>query len=98
MGALSIRLPESLHDHVRSLSEEEGISMNQFVVLAVAEKVTRLDANAQFACLEALQSLGRQLAAEEDLSLKEAARQVLDKAGDETPREGDEIPAPESHR
>jgi len=72
--------------------------MNQFVMLAVAEKVTRLDAGAQRACLEALQSVGRHLAADEGLSLKEAARQVLDKADDGAPRNGDEIPAPESHR
>ncbi len=43
MGVLTIRLPDSLHDRVRKLAAAEGISMNRFVMLAVAEKVTRLD-------------------------------------------------------
>lgn len=93
MGALSIRLPDSLHDRIRKLAEEEGISMNQFVMLAVAEKMTRLDADAQFAYLVAIESIGEALAAEEGLSLKEAARRVLDKTSDKEPREGDRIPA-----
>ena len=57
MGALSVRLPESLHDRVRQLADEEGISMNQLVMLAVAEKMARLDAGAQSAYIEALRSL-----------------------------------------
>ena len=57
MGALSIRLPESLHERVRHLADEEGISMNQLVMLAVAEKVARLDANAQSAYVEALRGV-----------------------------------------
>ena len=43
MSALTIRLPESIHDHVRKLASQEGLSMNQFVMRAVAEKVIRLD-------------------------------------------------------
>ena len=50
---------------------------------------------AHFAYLKGLQSAGQQLAAEERLSLKEAARQVLDKASDREPPIGDEIPANE---
>jgi len=93
MGALSVRLPESLHDRVRELAEEEGISMNQLVMLAVAEKVARLDADAQSAYVEALRELGRELAAERGLSLGEAARDVLGRAGEGAPREGNELPA-----
>lgn len=43
MGALSVRLPESLHDRIRRLAEREGISINQFIALATAEKVTLLE-------------------------------------------------------
>lgn len=93
MGALSVRLPDSLHDRVRELAEEEGISMNQLVMLAVAEKVARLDADAQSAYVAALRELGQELAAERGLSLSEAARDVLSRTGEEAPREGDEIPA-----
>jgi hypothetical protein len=39
MSALSLRLPKSLHEQLKELSREEGISINQFVMLAVAEKI-----------------------------------------------------------
>ncbi len=42
MSTLSIRLPESLHKQVKELAKTEGISMNQFIALAVAEKMSAL--------------------------------------------------------
>ena len=42
MSTMSLRLPESLHDKIRELAEKEGISMNQLVTTAVAEKVSAL--------------------------------------------------------
>lgn len=39
MSVLSLRLPKSLHRQLRELAQEEGISVNQFVMLAVAEKI-----------------------------------------------------------
>ena len=42
MSTLSIRLPESLHRQVKELAESEGTSMNQFIALAVAEKMSAL--------------------------------------------------------
>ena len=42
MSTLSLRLPDSLHDQVRQLARQEGISINQFVTLAVAEKMSAL--------------------------------------------------------
>lgn len=42
MSTLSIRLPEYLHESVRELAKQEGISINQFVTLAVAEKMSAL--------------------------------------------------------
>jgi hypothetical protein len=39
---MSIRLPTSLHDHVRELAEKEGISINQLVATALAEKMSAL--------------------------------------------------------
>ena len=42
MSALSLRLPKSLHEQLRELAHEEGISVNQFVMLAVAEKIAAI--------------------------------------------------------
>ena len=42
MSTMSLRIPESLHKKLRELAEEEGISINQFVTTAVAEKVSAL--------------------------------------------------------
>ncbi|MEO8030575.1 MAG: toxin-antitoxin system HicB family antitoxin [Gemmatimonadota bacterium] len=42
MSALSLRLPNSLHIRARELAEREGISLNQFVSTAVAEKLSAL--------------------------------------------------------
>jgi hypothetical protein len=42
MSALSLRLPKTLHEQLRELAQEEGISVNQFVMLAVAEKVASI--------------------------------------------------------
>jgi hypothetical protein len=42
MSALSLRLPESLHEQVRELAQRDKVSINQFVTLAVAEKVASL--------------------------------------------------------
>ena len=93
MGALTVRLPESLHEKVRDLAEEEGISMNQLVMLAVSEKITRLDAEAQFAHLDALEQLSEAVAEEEDAQPDELMGKLLSRAGDEEPREGDRRPA-----
>ena len=42
MSMLSIRLPDSLHKQVKKLAKQEGVSMNQFIALAVAEKMSAL--------------------------------------------------------
>ena len=42
MTTMSIRLPESLHKGVRDIAQQEGISINQFVITAVAEKMSAL--------------------------------------------------------
>lgn len=42
MATLSLRLPESLHARLRELARREGVSINQLVTLAVAEKAAAL--------------------------------------------------------
>ena len=42
MSVLSLRLPDSLHRKVRELAAKEAISINQFITIAVAEKMSAL--------------------------------------------------------
>ena len=42
MSTLSLRLPDSLHEELKSVAKIEGISINQFVSSAVAEKMSAL--------------------------------------------------------
>ena len=44
MSAMSIRLPESLHRNARAYAEREGVSVNQLVATALAEKLAALGA------------------------------------------------------
>jgi len=46
MRRLVVRLPESLHKYLRKLARRENVSMNQFITLAVAEKIAALEAEA----------------------------------------------------
>ncbi len=75
-----LRLPRSLKEAVERLSKEEGTSMNQFVAVAVAEKVSAL-ATARFF---------------EDRKARadfKAFDKIMRRRGGEKPREGDEMPA-----
>jgi hypothetical protein len=42
MSTLSLRLPSSLHEEIKKLARREGISINQLVSTAVAEKLAAL--------------------------------------------------------
>ena len=44
MSTLSIRLPNSIHQHAKRLAQAEGVSVNQLVSSALAEKLSALDA------------------------------------------------------
>jgi hypothetical protein len=44
MSTLSIRLPNSIHQHAKRLARDEGISVNQLISSAVAEKLSAIDA------------------------------------------------------
>ena len=43
MSTISLRLPDSLHKRARDLALRDGISINQFIASAVAEKMSALD-------------------------------------------------------
>lgn len=42
MSTLSVRLPTSLHRQLRELAQKEGVSINQLITTAVAEKMAAL--------------------------------------------------------
>lgn len=42
MNVLSLRLPKTMYTQLRNAAKAEGISMNQFIMLAVAEKIATL--------------------------------------------------------
>jgi uncharacterized protein (DUF1778 family) len=42
MSTLSLRIPDSLHRTLKSAADHDGVSINQFVSLAVAEKLSAL--------------------------------------------------------
>lgn len=78
MSALSLRLPKSLHEQLRELAQEEGISVNQFVMLAVAEKIAAISA------IEYLETRARR-------GSRERFLEILHKAPDVEPEELDRL-------
>ena len=80
MSALSLRLPKSLHEQLKELAQEEGVSVNQFVMLAVAEKVASLST------IEYLQKRAQRGSRETLLS-------ILNKVPDVEPAEFDRLSA-----
>ena len=42
MSTISLRLPESIHKRVKELARSEGISINQLINSALAEKISAL--------------------------------------------------------
>ncbi len=48
MANYALRIPESLFSYARQVAEEERVSMNQFFVSAIAEKVSALKTEVYF--------------------------------------------------
>ncbi len=78
MSVLSLRLPDSLHEKARELAEREDISLNQFIALAVAEKMSALLTSEY---LEERASRGS----------REKFRRILARVPDVGPAVGDEV-------
>lgn len=78
MSALSLRLPDSIHKHIREIADKEGVSINQFISSAVAEKISAIMTE------EYLQRRAKR-------AKKEDFRKILDKVPDRKPLHGDEI-------
>jgi hypothetical protein len=48
MTQYALRVPESLFEYARAVAQEEKVSMNQFFVTAIAEKVSALKTESMF--------------------------------------------------
>lgn len=79
-STFALRLPKSVKAAVAILAEEDGVSMNQFVATAVAEKLSAMRTATYF----------EQHASQADPG---AFRRLLRRPGGEAPRVGDELPA-----
>lgn len=79
MSQVALRLPDSLHQYAKQLAANDDASLNQFIVMAVAEKVSAFKTEAFF----------QQRAA---LSSREKAETVLRKVRKVQPLVGDERP------
>ena len=81
MSTLSLRLPSSLHDKIRELSERDEVSINQFIATAVAEKAAAL------LTAEYLEARGRR-------GRRTQFDRILARVPDVPPMPGDELPSP----
>lgn len=43
MGSLSLRIPDSYHTAVKEIATQDNISINKFIVSAVAEKIASFE-------------------------------------------------------
>lgn len=78
MSNFALRLPDSLYAHAKKLAQEDNISLNQFIAMAVAEKVSALDTETFFKERAARGNPQRFL-------------DVMDRVPDTAPMPGDEI-------
>jgi len=42
MSALNLRLPNSIHKHIKEIAKQDGVSINLFITSAVSEKIAAL--------------------------------------------------------
>ena len=76
MSQVALRLPDSLHQYAKQLAARDDASLNQFIVTAVAEKISALNTEAFF------QERAR-------LSSQKRARAALAKVRKAPPLDGD---------
>jgi len=48
MSQVALQLPDSLHQYAKQLAAQDSASLNQFIVTAVAEKISALNTEAFF--------------------------------------------------
>jgi uncharacterized protein (DUF1778 family) len=78
VATFSLRLPVSLKAALEKIAERDGTSMNQFLVIAAAEKISAMETENFFA--------ERRARAD-----REAFRRILNRKGGEPPRPEDTL-------
>mgnify|MGYP001582358497 CR=1 FL=1 len=78
MSALSLRLPDSIHRHIKEIAKKERVSINQFISSAVAEKISALLTE------DYLESRAKR-------ARRKDFKRILNKVPDRKPFPGDEI-------
>jgi hypothetical protein len=81
LSTYPLRLPRSIRAGVEQMSKQDGISINQFVSIAVAEKLAMMQAQTFFA----------ERSARADLA---AFDRLMQRTGGQPPQSGDEVQAP----
>ena len=85
MGALNLRLPNSVHRHIREVARREGVSINLFITSAVSEKISAI-------------STEEYIAHRAKRARKGAFGKVLDRVAERKPLKGDELPVKKARR
>ena len=78
MSALSLRLPSSIHRHIKEIAKNEGVSINQFISSAVSEKISAI------ATEEYLKNRAKR-------AKKSDLKKILDRVPKRKPIPGDEL-------
>ena len=78
MSALNLRLPNSIHKHIREIARQDGVSINLFITSAVAEKISALTTEDY-------------VAARAKRARKGAFKKVLERVPKRKPLPGDEL-------
>ncbi len=78
MSALSLRLPNSVHRHIKEIASQEGVSINQFISSAVSEKISAITTE-------------NYLVQRAKKANREEFKKILDNVQDRKPLAGDEL-------
>lgn len=78
MSTLSLRLPNSIHRHIKEIALQEGVSINQFISSAVSEKISAISTENYL-----LQRANR--------ANRGDFKKILNNVPDRTPLAGDEL-------
>ena len=76
MSQVALRLPDSLHQYAKQLAAQDDASLNQFIVTAVAEKISALNTEAFF------QERARRSSKDKAMAALTKVRQAEPQAGD----------------
>lgn len=78
MSTLSLRLPDSIHRHIKEIAKREGVSINQFISTAISEKISAILTE-------------EYLTARAESAKPGTLKTLLDKIPDREPLAGDEL-------